>query len=274
LAGALAAFYRRIPIGHVEAGLRTHNLDAPYPEEANRQLVARLASWHFSPTQEAVNNLIEEGIDPSRIRITGNTIVDSLRLLEERHFQEHTNRDLESNFSANIPFVLVTLHRRENLEQGMPSILDAVRLFAETHLNLHVLFPMHPNPAVRTLANQYLEGCSNVKLVEPMGYPNFIAALRSCLFVLTDSGGIQEEAVSLGKIAVVARNTSERLDSRAEGRLILSGTSTESVLFQMNKVLLQTGMRPTSGSLQASVFGDGYAAEKIAELLAAELRNS
>ncbi len=270
MAGALAAFYLGIPVAHVEAGLRTRNLASPFPEEANRQLVARLAKWNFAPTELAKSNLEEEGVSQSSVFVSGNTIVDALRWITE----ESDRPGGEHLFpgSAQFPsFVLVTLHRRENLMGGMESTLKGIQRFALANPGTAVLFPMHPNPAVRHLAQSLLAQLENVKLLEPMGYADFIRAIMKCEFVVTDSGGIQEEAVTLGKRVLVARDSSERFEDGAQSLMALVGTKEDDVFSSMTETAASQSRGKKNQTPRSSVFGDGFAARRIRDQLALDL---
>lgn len=270
MAGALAAFYLGIPVAHVEAGLRTRNLASPFPEEANRQLVARLANWHFAPTESAKANLMTEGVPESKVFVTGNTIVDALRLitepLERPSYEQHS-----ANSAQDSDFVLVTLHRRENLSGGMDSTIKGIQKFALANPMTAIIFPMHPNPAVRFLAESLLSQLANVKLVEPMGYAEFIRALMRCKFVVTDSGGIQEEAVTLGKRVLIARDSSERFEQSAEGLMRIVGTAEDAIFTNMIQVATSPTSEYQNVAIRPSVFGDGFASERIKNQLASDL---
>jgi UDP-N-acetylglucosamine 2-epimerase (non-hydrolysing) len=270
MAGALAAFYLGIPVAHVEAGLRTRNLASPFPEEANRQLVARLAKWNFAPTELARANLEEEGVALANMFVTGNTIVDALRLITEKSARP----DREQLFPKPVEsssFVLVTLHRRENLMGGMESTLKGIQRFALANPGTVVLFPMHPNPAVRHLAQSLLAQLENVMLLEPMGYKDFIRALMQCEFVVTDSGGIQEEAVTLGKHVLVARDSSERFEGGAQSLMSLIGTAEDDVFSSMTETAASLSSGNPHSTSRSSVFGDGLASSRIRDQLALDL---
>lgn len=258
LAAALAAYHLKIPVGHVEAGLRTYDHEHPFPEEANRQLADRLCRWCFAPTEGARRNLLSERIDPAVIHVTGNTAVDSLLWMLER-----------SEAEAGEPYLLVTLHRRESFGDPLRSLAGAVRDFLDRTPEATALWPVHPNPNVARVAEELLAGVERVRLVEPMGYAGFARALAGCRIVLSDSGGIQEEAPSLGKIVLVARETTERPEALEGGRNRLVGRDRETVARALAEAWKE---EPYAGPLPApNPYGDGRAGERIAEILAREL---
>jgi UDP-N-acetylglucosamine 2-epimerase (non-hydrolysing) len=259
LASALCAYHLEIPVGHVEAGLRTWDHRHPFPEEANRQLADRLCRWCFAPTEGARQNLLVERIDPAAIHVTGNTAVDSLLWMLAR---EGSSRPAE-------PFLLVTLHRRESFGEPLRALAGAVRDFLETAPEAGVLWPVHPNPNVGRVVEDLLSSVERVRLVPPMGYAEFARALAGCRLVLTDSGGIQEEGPSLGKIVLVARETTERPEALEGGRNRLVGRSREGVARALAEAWQE---EPYAGSLPApNPYGDGRAGERIAEILRADL---
>lgn len=253
-AAALAAYHARIPVGHVEAGLRTYDHDHPFPEEANRQLVDRLATWCFAPTELSKENLLAERIPEARVIVTGNTAVDSLLWAVAR-----------SEGRAEPGTVLVTLHRRESFGEPLRAIALGLRDFLEATPDARALWPVHPNPNVARLLDGVLEGCPRLHRAKPMEYVAFTGVLASSRLVLTDSGGLQEEAPSLGKIVLIARETTERPEALAGGRNRLAGRTREGV-----RDALATAWRepPYEGPLPApSPYGDGRAAERIVEAL-------
>jgi UDP-N-acetylglucosamine 2-epimerase len=276
LAASMAAFYAQIPLGHVEAGLRTHNLSAPFPEELNRQIVSRIATWNFAPTELARENLLEEGVEPRSIYVTGNTVIDSLIEI----LNSGTNESLELiDIRSGSPltpylkqFVMVTLHRRENLGAALHEILDGVRRLATTNPSIEFVFPVHPNTAVRDSAERALRNIRNVLLIEPLSYQSFTQLLSVCLFVISDSGGIQEEAVALGRRILVARETTERSEGLASGLIQLVGASSQLVFECGQKLLSEPGLNTNVGVAQ-NPFGDGKAAERISSVLASALKS-
>lgn len=259
LAAALGAYHLRIPVGHVEAGLRTYDHEHPFPEEANRQLADRLCRWCFAPTEGARQNLLSERIDPAAIHVTGNTAVDSLLWMLEQGGEAEPGE----------PYLLVTLHRRESFGEPLRALAGAVRDFLERTPDATVLWPVHPNPNVGRVAEELLAGVARVRLVEPMGYAGFARALAGCRIVLTDSGGIQEEAPSLGKVVLVARETTERPEALEGGRNRLVGRDRETVARALAEAWKE---EPYAGPLPApNPYGDGRTGGRIAEILAREL---
>ncbi len=261
LAAAVASFYLQIPIGHVEAGLRTRDIYSPFPEEFNRQAVSRLARWNFAPTNMARENLILEGIPAESIYVTGNTVVDALQDVLGRMPR------LSYKESSSNPFVLLTFHRRENLDSGFTEILTGVLLLAQANPKIDFVFPIHPNQEVRRRVGEVLGNSANIRIIDPLGYSSFIGLLSRCLFVISDSGGIQEESVSLGKKILVARELTERGEALEGGLLQITGTSSVKIFELGQKTLSET---PThSGSRVVNfTFGDGRAAERITSILA------
>lgn len=256
LAGGLAGFYAGVPVGHVEAGLRTHDLSHPFPEEAHRQLVARVSRWHFAPTQAAAAHLAAEGIPTDRVTVTGNTGIDALLAV------------LASDTPApsGSPFVLVTLHRRESFGAPLRAVLGGLRDFLDSHPDARAVWPVHPNPAVAEAAAEVLAGCDRVERVLPMGYRDFAAALACCRLVLTDSGGVQEEAPSLGKRVLVARDETERPEAVTAGLNRLVGTDRSRVATELARAWAEPGY---SGPFPApNPYGDGRAADRVASVLA------
>ncbi len=261
LAASLAAYHLRIPIGHVEAGLRTYDHDHPFPEEANRQLVDRLARFCFAPTESARQNLLSERIAEERIFVTGNTVIDALLFAAGR-----------SRYACAPGTVLLTLHRRESFGEHLENILLGVRDFLEQVDEARVLWPVHPNPHVMGAARAVLSEHARVALCEPLDYLDLAGALASCRLVLTDSGGLQEEGPSLGKIVLVARETTERPEGLSQGRNRLVGRTRRGV----ERALIDAfSEAPYTGPIPApSPFGDGRAGERIAEILERSLKTA
>ena len=268
--GALVAFYHRIPVGHIEAGLRSHDRYSPFPEEMNRMLLSCVASWHFAPTPHAARLLRKENVAASDIFTTGNTVVDALQWMVGR-----VNDD-----AAPLParargrrLVLVTCHRRENLGEPMAQVAKAVRDLAAKHDDLHFLFPVHPNPAVRDAVYPILEENPRVTLCEPLGYDAFLAALKSAWLVLSDSGGVQEESTALGRPVLVLRQETERPEGVQAGTLKLVGTDRARIVREVDKLYSSRAAyaRMTKGS---EVFGDGRAAERIVSILEGKIQPS
>ena len=271
-AAALSAFYARIPVAHVEAGLRTGDLAAPFPEEANRALTTRIASWHFAPTEWARENLLRENVLTERIWVTGNTVVDALLWVSTRIRQHPTTRWQTALGAAwevvqsSRPLMLITGHRRENFGQGVLSICDALRQLAEELPDWIFVYPVHFNPNVYQPVYERLQGISNVYLLDPLDYESFIFLMnRSCL-ILTDSGGIQEEAPSLGKPVLVMRDVTERPEGIRAGCVRLVGTTTSSIVTGVRRVVSDEDLYLRMSTVQ-NPFGDGRAAERIVEIL-------
>jgi len=261
LAASLAAYHLHIPIGHVEAGLRTYDHDNPFPEEANRQLTDRLATWCFAPTETARQNLLAERIPEARVIVTGNTVIDALLWAVGR-----------SEYRAAPGTVLVTLHRRESFGDALRDILLGARDFLDETPEARILWPVHPNPHVVEAARDILAAHPRVELAQPLAYLDLAGALSSCRLVLTDSGGLQEEGPSLGKTVLVARETTERPEALTQGRNRLVGRTRAGVRRALSEAWREA---PYGGSIPApSPFGDGRAAERIAAVLAAAKRKS
>ncbi len=275
LAGALAAFYAGIPSGHVEAGLRTGDLAAPFPEEANRQLADRLATFHFAPTARSRDALLGEGLPAERVWLTGNTVVDALLWVRDRLRNTPLEADREALGSAhpavagNADIVLVTGHRRESFGDGFRCICRALRTLAEEHSDLELVYPVHLNPRVREPVRA-LSDLPNVHLLEPLAYAPFVRLMDRCVFVLTDSGGIQEEAPALGKPVLVMREVTERPEGVEAGTARLVGTDPERIVAEAERLLADADARRAM-SRAHNPFGDGRAAERIVRALASAL---
>lgn len=269
LATALAAFYARIPVGHVEAGLRTGNMAAPWPEEANRRLTAPLASLHFAPTQIAGDHLLREGIDPAQVHVTGNTVVDALVSVAERIASDPALADtLAARFDFLEPgrrLVLVTGHRRENFGTGFEQICLALRDLAARG-DVQIVYPVHLNPNVQDPVQRLLSGVSGVHLIEPLDYLPFVYLMTRSHLILTDSGGIQEEAPSLGKPVLVLRETTERPEAVAAGTVRLVGTDRAAIVTEASR-LLDDPAAHASMAMSHNPYGDGRAATRIAGLV-------
>ena len=260
-AGALAAFYAQIPVGHVEAGLRTGNKYSPYPEEMNRKLTGAMADMHFAPTATSKGNLLKENVNPASILITGNTVIDALQTTVhgDYHFADE---DFNRVFATGHKLILMTTHRRENLGEPMRHVYRALKSVLETHENVEAIFPVHKNPKVREIVNQELGHLSRVHLIEPMDYEPFANLMAKVDIVLTDSGGIQEEAPALGKPVLVLRDTTERPEAVEAGTVKLVGTAYEDVLQETNR-LLDDANHYRSMAEAANPYGDGKACERI-----------
>ena len=259
--GALAAFYAQIPVGHVEAGLRTGNKYSPYPEEMNRKLTGAIADMHFAPTATSKGNLLKENVNPASILITGNTVIDALQTTVhgDYHFADE---DFNRVFATGHKLILMTTHRRENLGEPMRHVYRALKSVLETHENVEAIFPVHKNPKVREIVNQELGHLSRVHLIEPMDYEPFANLMAKVDIVLTDSGGIQEEAPALGKPVLVLRDTTERPEAVEAGTVKLVGTAYKDVLQETNR-LLDDDEHYRSMAEAANPYGDGKACERI-----------
>ncbi|HKU45628.1 MAG TPA: UDP-N-acetylglucosamine 2-epimerase (non-hydrolyzing) [Burkholderiales bacterium] len=254
MAAALASFYHKVPFGHVEAGLRTGNLYGPFPEEMNRLVASRIARWHFAPTEQARANLLAEGINPACVYVTGNTVIDALLDVAGR---------CPSSARDGKRLVLVTAHRRENFGARFAAVCRAIRHLADAHEDVEFLYPVHPNPNVRQVAFDTLGGHPRIRLVAPLDYQTFVAAMKQCHFVLTDSGGVQEEAPALGKPVLVLRDETERPEAVAAGVVRLVGTDFQRVVGECARLLLDPA-HYASMSRGVSPYGDGHAAARIA----------
>lgn len=260
-AGALAAFYAQIPVGHVEAGLRTGNKYSPYPEEMNRKLTGSIADMHFSPTSTSKGNLLRENVAEKDILVTGNTVIDALQttVKENYHFADG---DFNKVFASGHRLILMTTHRRENLGEPMRHVYRALKSVLEAHNDVEAIFPVHKNPKVREIVNQELGHLERVHLIEPMDYEPFANLMAKVDIVLTDSGGIQEEAPALGKPVLVLRDTTERPEAVEAGTVKLTGTAYEDVLRETN-LLLDDANYYRVMSEAANPYGDGRACERI-----------
>lgn len=258
---SLACFYRHIPIGHIEAGLRTYDITSPHPEELYRRAISLMAAYHFAPTDCAAENLLSERTDRSRIFVTGNTSVDALRYTVREDFS-HSLLD----WASGERLVIVTAHRRESIGKPLASMLRAVRRVIEECDGVKAIYPVHKNPRVRAIAEAELLGCEGIRITEPLEVADFHNFLARCHLVLTDSGGIQEEASALGKPTLVMREHTERPEGIAFGTLMLTGTGEEAV-YRSFKALLQDTEMYSRMSKRADSFGDGYASARIADIL-------
>ena len=256
MTAALACFYRKIPFAHVEAGLRTHDLNTPWPEEMNRVVAGRLAALNFAPTETARNNLLAEGVPADCIHVTGNTVIDALYMMARREVA------LGVDIPAGKRLILVTAHRRENFGEPIASICAALRQLAEQHADLHFLFPVHRNPNVREVVGRQLGALPQVSLCEPLDYGAFVTAMKKAWLILTDSGGVQEEAPALGKPVLVLRKETERPEAVQEGVVELVGTGRERIVARTTALIEDAAAyrRMAKGS---SPYGDGRAARRI-----------
>lgn len=271
-AGALAAFYQEIPVGHVEAGLRTGNIYSPFPEEMNRKLTGSLTTYHFSPTSSAEKNLLKENISSEHLYVTGNTVIDALRttVKERYHFEEELLNSLDYEQKR---IILVTTHRRENLGEPMRHVYRAIRRLVHEFDDIEVVFPVHRNPKVRSIVAEELGDTERVHLIDPLEYEPFANLMARSYLLMTDSGGIQEEAPALGKPVLVLRNTTERPEAVTAGTVKLVGTDEEAV-FMTARRLLSDKEAYASMANSVNPYGDGEASRRIIEALRFELLNS
>ena len=260
-AGALAAFYAQVPVGHVEAGLRTGNKYSPYPEEMNRKLTGSIADMHFAPTSTSKANLLKENVNPETILVTGNTVIDALQTTVKADY-EFADAEFNKIFARGNRLILMTTHRRENLGEPMRNVYKALRKVLETHADVEAIFPVHKNPKVREIVQEELGGLDRVHLIEPMDYEPFANLMGKVDIVLTDSGGIQEEAPALGKPVLVLRDTTERPEAVDAGTVKLIGTEYEDVLRETN-LLLDDAEHYKKMAEATNPYGDGKACERI-----------
>ena len=260
-AAALACFYLQIPVGHVEAGLRTHNIYSPYPEEFNRQGVGILAKYNFAPTEISRNNLLSEGKNPNSIYVTGNTAIDALKTTVRSDYS-HPLID----WAADSRLILITAHRRENLGEPMKNIFRAVRKIMDETPDVKAVYPVHMNPVIRQLAEAELSGCDRIRLIEPLDVLDFHNFMDRSYLILSDSGGVQEEAPSLGKPVLVLRDTTERPEGIAAGTLKLVGTNRQNI-YKECKLLLDDSDEYEKMSKAVNPYGDGFASVRIADIL-------
>jgi len=257
---ALACFYHQIPFGHVEAGLRTGQLFNPFPEEANRIIAGHLARWHFAPTASAKSNLRREGIPEGHITVTGNTVIDALLQIAAQ------NPKLTVELPTDKRLVLVTAHRRENFGEPFRRVCTALRTLADRNADIHILYPVHPNPNVKDVAHAMLGGHARITLCEPLDYAPFVAAMQRAYLLLTDSGGVQEEAPALGKPVLVMRTETERPEAVTAGVVKLVGTDSECIVAETQR-LLDDQTAYCAMARGVSPYGDGHAAERIVHVL-------
>ncbi|MCA1031377.1 UDP-N-acetylglucosamine 2-epimerase (non-hydrolyzing) [Bacillus timonensis] len=257
----LACFYLQIPVGHVEAGLRTYNIYSPYPEEFNRQAVGIVAKYNFAPTEVSKNNLLKEGKDPASIYVTGNTAIDALKTTVRADYSHEL-----INWSSDSRLIMITAHRRENLGTPMRNMFRAIKRIVDEFPDIKAIYPIHMNPVVREAANDILGNNDRVKIIEPLEVFDFHNFLSKSYLILTDSGGIQEEAPSLGKPVLVMRDTTERPEGVAAGTLKLVGTDEENI-YRNFKLLLENKQAYEKMSKASNPYGDGFASKRIADAL-------
>lgn len=257
---ALACFYRRIPFGHVEAGLRTWDMANPFPEEMNRVIAGRLAKWHFAPTESSRQNLLREGVSSADIVVTGNTVIDALLSVADRDMELPVELDPAKRL------ILVTAHRRENFGEPFERVCRALLVLVERNADVQVLYPVHPNPNVRDTAYRILRNHPGIVLCEPLDYLPFVAAMKRAYIILSDSGGVQEEAPALGKPVLVLRHETERPEAVAEGVVKLVGTDFDAIVSESQRLLDdESAYRKMARGV--SPYGDGHAAERIVKTL-------
>lgn len=262
MASALAAFYQQIPVGHVEAGLRTHDIYSPWPEEVNRQMTSRTATYHFAPTALSKENLLKEGVDENHIYVTGNTVIDALHLMVQK-------MKLEEQVRQDKRMVLITGHRRENLGEGFLHICQAIKMLAQKYSDVEFIYPVHPNPQVRKVISEVFPSAKiaeNLKFIEPLDYVDFVFMMAKSTLVLTDSGGIQEEAPGLGKPVLVMRDTTERPEAVDAGTVRLVGTDKEKIINEVSR-LLDDNEWYRQMSHAVNPYGDGHASLRILDVL-------
>jgi UDP-N-acetylglucosamine 2-epimerase (non-hydrolysing) len=260
MAVTLACFYHHIPVGHVEAGLRTFNIRNPFPEEANRVITSRLARWHFAPTSGSKENLLREGVPDNEIVVTGNPVIDALLMTAAKELE------LGIELDKNKRLILITLHRRENFGEPVRHICRALRTLAEQNTDVQFLYPVHPNPNVKDVAHEILGNCTNILLCEPLDYAPFVAAMKQSYLILTDSGGVQEEAPALGKPVLVLRNETERPEAVEHGVVKLIGADYERIVSETQR-LLDDEAAYRQMARGVSPYGDGQSAVRIVKTL-------
>ena len=273
LMAALACFYRKIPVGHVEAGLRTGNMQSPFPEEANRKLVTPLASLHFAPTETSANNLLKEAIPQEKIIITGNTVIDALQLEVEQQQRPEIKKEIDEALDPLLgegwreaPYVLITGHRRENFGDGFDEICDAIATLAAKFHDHRFIYPVHMNPNVKGKVESKLGDIDNVVLISPQSYRPFVALMQSCKLTLTDSGGVQEEAPGLGKPVLVMRDTTERPEGVEAGTVKLVGADKEAIVLGVSMLLEDEDFYQRMAQAK-NPYGVGDAADRIVKAL-------
>lgn len=269
-AAAISAFYRKIPVGHVEAGLRSWNMSLPFPEEMNRVLTDRIARWRFAPTGLARDNLVKEGVPAEAISVTGNTVVDAL--FSTMQANESPKAPCFARLPQCAPFLLLTAHRRESWGKPLESICEALLSVMEKHPAYAALVPMHRNPAVREAMRRILGENEKVVLCDPLDYPDFVWAINNCTLILSDSGGVQEEATALGKPLLILRDLTERPEALESGSGLLVGTKRERIIFAADELLSDSeACLRIQARCEGKPFGDGRASVRIADILSADL---
>jgi len=280
LAASMAGFFAGVPVGHVEAGLRTYRMMEPFPEEFNRQVVSKVARWNFAPTDGNRQNLLRESFEDSSITVTGNTVIDALFLaLEQIDHDPAKVREISQHLTAQLSFdwkserfILITGHRRENFGDGIKQICEAITVLAKEYPQVYFVYPVHLNPEIQQPVHDLLKGHSNIHLIEPLAYPEFVYLMKHSYIVLTDSGGIQEEAPSLGKPVLVMRDVSERPEAITFGTVKLVGTKSAAII-QGVKELLDSESAYQKMAQQTNPYGDGNACQRIIEALRSKHAN-
>ena len=270
MASSIAAFYSGAKICHVEAGLRTFNIRAPFPEEMNRSITAIVSDFHFSPTSNSMSNLVRENIHEKNILITGNTVIDALKFSSKKvntsGYSDPEIDTLKQQIEITKKLILVTGHRRENHGQGFLNICEAIKKIALKHTDCQIIYPVHLNPNVQKPVYEFLSGISNIKLIHPLSYPAFVWLMEKSYLIITDSGGVQEEAPSLGKPVLVMRDTTERPEAVEAGTVLLVGTDVDEIVSQTNKLLCDRNFY-NSMSMRHNPYGDGYSCKKIVKFI-------
>ena len=268
MAASIASFYSGAKVCHVEAGLRTHNKRSPFPEEINRQIAGRICDYHFAPTVDSKNNLLLENIKEDDILVTGNTVIDAL-LDSSSRVQDLQNEEinyLKTIVDPNKKIILVTGHRRENHGQGFINICEALQEIATTHSDVQIIYPVHLNPNVQKPVHEILSGIDNVQLIQPLAYPAFVWLMSQSYMIITDSGGVQEEAPSLGKPVLVMRDTTERPEAVEAGTVVLVGTDKQKIVFEANSLLVDVQRYQQMSALH-NPYGDGNACKRIIDYI-------
>ena len=258
---AIACYYKHIAVGHVEAGLRTYNIYSPYPEEFNRRAISIISSYNFAPTEQSRDNLLRDGCASDSIFVTGNTVIDALKATVRKEY-----RHSELDWASDSQLIMITAHRRESLGAPMKNMFRAIRRVIEEYSNVKAIYPIHMNPAVREVAGEELAGCDRIRITEPLGVLDFHNFLARSYMILTDSGGIQEEACSLGKPVLVMRDTTERPEGLKSGNLKLVGTN-EKVIYESFKLLLENKEAHAAMSQAINPYGDGFACKRIVDII-------
>lgn len=267
MAAALSAYYSSIKVCHVEAGLRTNNIYSPFPEEINRQITSRIAHFHFSPTNGSKQNLINENVNRDKIFITSNTVIDALLWAKNKlvHYKDSDITNLENIVDSSKKIILVTGHRRENFGPGFINLCDAILSISKRD-DIQIIYPVHLNPNVQVPVNKMLSNCNNINLIPPLGYPAFVWLMDKCHLILTDSGGVQEEAPSLGKPVLVLRDTTERPEAVESGSVKLVGTDSQNIISNVFKLLDNSDLY-SEMSIKHNPYGDGKASSQIINIL-------